>query len=43
VSDGREVLTWDGFGMAGRDLAQQVVDRWNTFPWSALSPVTRGA
>ncbi len=26
MSDEREVLTWDGFGMAGRDLAQQVVD-----------------
>ena len=43
MSDEREVLTLGGFGIAGRDLAQQVVDSWITFPWSALLPVTRGA
>ncbi|MDO9496830.1 MAG: hypothetical protein Q7J48_14090 [Nocardioides sp.] len=53
MADEREILTYDQFGGAVRELAQMVVDdghqayvwrrteAWIDFPWSSLPPVTR--
>lgn len=40
MSDAREVLTWDEFGSASRELAQQVID--SGFEPDVLLSITRG-